>query len=121
MRLAQVTTLLLLLTGCAQHQIVNRYNPAANWNSDVYQCSQEAASAFPVIAATNQPNPTVSAIELAKLSPGEAMRYQAAVAGENARRALAQVINPDPNAANRQQHAARCLASKGWQREMIQR
>jgi hypothetical protein len=121
MRLAQVTTLLLLLAGCAQHQIVNRYNPSANWNSDVYQCSQEAASAFPVIAATTQPNPTVSAIEQARLSPGQGLMYQAASAGQRAGAGLAQAINPDPNAANRQQHAARCLASKGWQREMIQR
>lgn len=121
MRLAQVTTLLLLLSGCAQHQIVNRYNPAANWNSDVYQCNQDAVRAFPVIAATTQPPPSLSAIELAKLSPEEALRYQALVGGQRAGMALAQAINPDPNAANRQQHAAQCLASKGWQREVIQR
>ena len=121
MRLAQVTTLLLLLTGCAQHQIVNRYNPSANWNSDVYQCNQDAVRAFPVIAATTQPPPSLSAIELAKLTPEEGLRYQALVGGQRAGMALAQAINPDPNAANRQQHAARCLASKGWQREMIQR
>ena len=121
MRFAQVTTLLLLLTGCAQHQIVNRYNPSANWNSDVYQCNQDAVRAFPVLPPVAQSQPSVSAIEQARLSPGQGLMYQAASAGQRAGAGLAQAINPDPNAANRQQHAAQCLASKGWQREMIQR
>jgi hypothetical protein len=121
MRLAQVTTLLLLLSGCAQHQIVNRYNPSANWNSDVYQCYQDAVRAFPVLPPAAQSQPSVSAIEQAKLHPYQSIRLSMANAGTAAGAGLAQVINADPNAANRQQHAARCLASKGWQREMIQK
>jgi hypothetical protein len=145
MRLAQVTTLLLLLAGCAQHQIVNRYNPSANWNADVYQCSQEAASSFPVVlSSTTQVDPTATAMRNYSNSMAQLNAQAASTSTTNCysygsnsisctstgtipaplvaqQGPVYRTTTSDANAANRQQHAARCLASKGWQREMIQR
>jgi hypothetical protein len=112
---------LLVLAGCAQHQIVNRANPSANWNADVYQCSQAAASAFPPMPVASQPQQNPSLIETARLTPEQRLSLIAMQGGRQAGNALAQARQADPNAANRQQHLERCLLSRGWQREMIQR
>jgi hypothetical protein len=135
---------LLLLTGCAQHQIVNRANPSANWNADLYQCSQEAANAFPVLlSSTTQVDPTATAMRnysnsMSRLNAQQALSSTNCISfapnsinctstGTTAAPVAVQqspvyrTTTSDANAANRQQHTARCLASKGWQREMIQR
>jgi hypothetical protein len=46
-----------LMTACAQTQMVNRVNPAANYHSDRARCEQQAFAKYPDVVVPVTPSP----------------------------------------------------------------
>ena len=122
---------LTALGGCAQYQMVNRYNPNANWNADLYQCNNEAAIRFPpaiVSSSSTQPNPYAALLNR-QTTQTNCSTYGNQIDCTSTTRPNPYAVpsttttttSTDVNKQNRDIFANQCLSARGWTRQLIKK